>query len=443
MFKVILNDGKNEIPDEPGVSYVIGKDGIYLRKNIGITNSLTKVEQIGYLKEVDEFASMNLPKISHLKFEKVVKFFQHIHNTLHSEVMVLMLLKEDNSEVDFVIPIQVVTGATIDYKPVTVDGYYLVGSIHSHSSMSAFHSGTDVDDECDFDGLHITLGSFGSNNGTFSVSSEVAINGFRQEVNIEDYVDGIVKVKPSKIKKNKHKSKSKKTKPINNIGYINHPFYSHPYFENFIGNFNTSNKFEQSISASTRENIYKLESELLPADWVDEEWIKKVSKKQYVINKYTPKGIIHRTYGDYPYNFEGVGNSVVKRDIKVNADVDNKKNTPEETTSVIWEDNSFLNDFENLQDVIDMFSPTDDNLPCATCKHSGALMTLLNNMCEFLEIEETYNTHIHNESPIEIDYEGYDIYDDCNDIVVGDLKGDDPRLLSMIMRDDQEKNAQD
>lgn len=43
------------------------------------------------------------------------------------------------------------------------DDYRLIGSIHSHGSMGAFHSSTDDGDEFDFDGLHITVGTIDTN----------------------------------------------------------------------------------------------------------------------------------------------------------------------------------------------------------------------------------------------------------------------------------------
>jgi hypothetical protein len=42
--------------------------------------------------------------------------------------------------------------------PPEMNGFVVFGSIHSHNTMGAFHSGTDNSDEFKFDGLHITIG---------------------------------------------------------------------------------------------------------------------------------------------------------------------------------------------------------------------------------------------------------------------------------------------
>jgi hypothetical protein len=88
-------------------------------------------------------------------------------------------------------PKQRVSGAGIDYDrdSVSLEGYDLIGTIHSHANFSAFHSGTDHDDETSFDGLHITFGHVASDD--FSISASIMSNGQRFYVEPEEYLEGV------------------------------------------------------------------------------------------------------------------------------------------------------------------------------------------------------------------------------------------------------------
>lgn len=48
------------------------------------------------------------------------------------------------------------------YQELYKEGFRIIGTIHSHGNMNAFHSGTDDNDEYNFDGLHITIGKVNS-----------------------------------------------------------------------------------------------------------------------------------------------------------------------------------------------------------------------------------------------------------------------------------------
>jgi len=65
----------------------------------------------------------------------------------------------------------------------------LIGSIHSHGNMSAFHSTIDHMDEAHFDGLHITIGDV--DDQFISISASVMANGYRFMVSPTEYIDGL------------------------------------------------------------------------------------------------------------------------------------------------------------------------------------------------------------------------------------------------------------
>jgi hypothetical protein len=72
-------------------------------------------------------------------------------------------------------------------------GYIYVGDIHSHASMSAFHSG--VDDKDDGDGIHITVGDLDEiiKKGTVSISCSFVSNKIRFSNPPENHIEGIKK----------------------------------------------------------------------------------------------------------------------------------------------------------------------------------------------------------------------------------------------------------
>jgi hypothetical protein len=70
------------------------------------------------------------------------------------------------------------------YEQLLGDGYRVMGTIHSHSNFSAFHSGVDDNDEENFDGLHITIGNV---NGDFSFSARYSLGRTYWTLSLEEY----------------------------------------------------------------------------------------------------------------------------------------------------------------------------------------------------------------------------------------------------------------
>jgi len=192
MFEVMIHNGQNSIPDQD-VYYVIGKDGIYLKKNLGLIESLAPVKKIPGLEEVTCFATMSIAKIPGHWFAKVYEFFKEVHNQYKAEAVVLLFYNQDSKKYKIVAPAQKVSGAACDYnKGMNIKDMTMIGTIHSHSSMSAFHSGTDDTDEKVFDGLHITIGNV--NDEFPSISTSIVANGFRQICDSHDYIESLENV---------------------------------------------------------------------------------------------------------------------------------------------------------------------------------------------------------------------------------------------------------
>lgn len=191
MFKIFINDGIKELPEDD-IFYIISKEGVFLKKKLGIIESITPVKNISFLNNLSLLTSakLHIPKIPTIRFAKIVSFFKEIFNLYKGEAIALIYYNENTKRFKFHIPIQVVSPGSIKYLTDKIDGYNLIGDIHSHGSMSAFHSGVDDHDEKDFDGLHITVGNVNKSN-LISISSSIVSNGMRFMVDPENYIHGI------------------------------------------------------------------------------------------------------------------------------------------------------------------------------------------------------------------------------------------------------------
>jgi len=213
MFKVFVNDG-SEMPSDD-IFYIIAKDGIFLKKKIGIVESIAPVDKISILEKIEPFAKLYINKIPINVFGKVVAFFREVYNKYKSESVILLYYNQTKKKYIIHVPEQEVSSASIDYKNEIVNyrDYNLIGTIHSHANFGAFHSSTDSFDEKHFDGIHITIGNV--NNEEVSISSSLVVNGERFKVEPEEYIEKIEK-KDDKLSNSifkgfsKHSNKSDK-----------------------------------------------------------------------------------------------------------------------------------------------------------------------------------------------------------------------------------------
>lgn len=118
------------------------------------------------LDSVEQQCKFTLPKIPLELIDHLDAFFRKVDEKQHTESIVLLTYDtayEGSDGWGFLIPTQKNTATFCDYEPDSVvdeqpDTAYIVGSAHSHPNMSAYASGTDHNDQADFDGIHITYG---------------------------------------------------------------------------------------------------------------------------------------------------------------------------------------------------------------------------------------------------------------------------------------------
>ena len=90
MFNVYVNDGNlKELPTD-AVCYIVAKGGIYLKKELDNVSSLTKVDKIDCLEELQSYAKLNLPKIPAEKFARIVDFFRKVYDEHRSEGVIIL-----------------------------------------------------------------------------------------------------------------------------------------------------------------------------------------------------------------------------------------------------------------------------------------------------------------------------------------------------------------
>jgi hypothetical protein len=190
MFQIVINDGQTPFPNDD-IYYIICKEGVYLKKRLGVMESVAPVKNISILKSVNAMAKMHIRKIPATKAQQVINFFKAVYEEYYGEAIVLLFYNQKTKQHKIVCPKQEVSGGGADYnKAIVIDGWDMIGTIHSHASMSAFHSGIDDKDEESFDGLHITFGNMRDDD--ISVSASIVANGYRVIVDPREYINQMV-----------------------------------------------------------------------------------------------------------------------------------------------------------------------------------------------------------------------------------------------------------
>ena len=191
MFNIYTYD-KNQGMPEDDICYIIAKGGVYLKKKMGLIDSLVPVKNLSFLDDIDCFAKMDIPKIPGVIYTQIFDFFKKVYRDHRSEGLAIIYFNPKKKNFKVHIPEQRVTGSAVDVEAgyqIGIKNYQPVCSIHSHPGFSAFHSGTDTHDEEDFDGLHITVGEVEST--AHKIVASVVSNGYRVQVDPMDYIDGV------------------------------------------------------------------------------------------------------------------------------------------------------------------------------------------------------------------------------------------------------------
>ena len=172
--------------------YIVSKNGIFYKDDQPYIESMVNVSSIPTLKKVSPYIKWKYPKINAKQISSILKFFQDVSKEYNTECMIMIGWDRKKKSIVIFPPIsQKVSSVSIHYENTLTPGIAVIGTIHSHNTMSAFHSGVDIHDEINFDGLHITIGNVKSNNRSFDISCELTSGKFRHKVVYNDVIDGI------------------------------------------------------------------------------------------------------------------------------------------------------------------------------------------------------------------------------------------------------------
>lgn len=188
----VAEAGEKVAPEqiEEDFAYVICGKGMFAKRKNFLYEGLFKVDNVpDILGEVDsDITEQTELKIPENLFHSIERFFKRIYDKLQTEVQCFLYYNTETGKWAYCVPQQTVNGSHVDYDerkgatyilednleegldslPEGEEGWVKIGTIHSHASMGAFHSGTDDKDEFGFDGIHITIGSFNSERHTYA-----------------------------------------------------------------------------------------------------------------------------------------------------------------------------------------------------------------------------------------------------------------------------------
>jgi len=285
LFPVHLNEGTNELPKED-IFYSIGKNGIFIYKKIGIVESFVPVQQISFLKENTPMVRLHVSKIPSSMAAKVVGIFRAAYEKYKSEAAVILFYNEATKKHRFVVPKQEVSSASVSYTRTNpfVD-WTMLGTIHSHASMNAFHSGTDVNDEANFDGLHITFGDMDEKD-KFSVAASIVSNGTRVQVDAADYIEGLHLVEEKEI-----------------------PVYTSRYYKYENGKFVEVTETKQTTAYANTRKFFTLRTSKKNYKF-EENIMTNIEEKKWVYTPYVGGGYQRGDWAKYYERWGGVGRSI-------------------------------------------------------------------------------------------------------------------------------------
>lgn len=131
---------------------------------------------------------------------KIISFFFDGYKKTNSENLIWLYYDIDTREWLAWAPPQECNGMTVsaetknkDYqeqRKTIEERFVLLGTYHHHCKGNAFASGTDKDDECDRDGIHVTIGGIGQSEKELTIHCRAVFKGQEYPTRIENWVSG-------------------------------------------------------------------------------------------------------------------------------------------------------------------------------------------------------------------------------------------------------------
>lgn len=190
LFPVTLFREGDELPEAP-IAYLVGRNGFAVKTETIAFRAVVPISHIPALAPIEATATWRLPPIPAECAMQILKFFQEVWKRHKSEAILLISYHERRGTFRLDAPSQRVSAGHISYEmPPRTEGFLWVGTVHSHGSMQAFHSGTDTHDEEKFDGIHMTFGHV--DRPLVQIVASLAVGGQRFTQPIESILGGVV-----------------------------------------------------------------------------------------------------------------------------------------------------------------------------------------------------------------------------------------------------------
>ena len=183
-----------------GTCYLAAGNGMFLQKQNPFYTSITKVpDVVPFADDCQPSFTLHMPaKIPASLVHTVQSFFKKAVEAYCSEACVVLNYNSETGEWNAVVDQQSVSHGGVNYARTPAPmGWTPVGTIHSHANFSAFHSGTDDNDEAEFDGIHCTFGH--NDKDEFSISASVVVDSKRYIVDPLLLLDGLENGKESNM----------------------------------------------------------------------------------------------------------------------------------------------------------------------------------------------------------------------------------------------------
>lgn len=260
--------------------YIVAGDGIYLKESGGFIDQIIKVNNINGLVDfnIENTCTINMPDIPFHIILDSWKFFREVYKQHKSEAIVILCLDDTTNTYSIVAPKQEVSSASLDYE---LDGLTnVVGTIHSHANMGAFHSGVDNSDEEHMDGIHITLGDMEESFPSISCSLTKSCKRYMIKLDeLFDFTDSKpvfdVKSALENVSKKEYKwiNQYKKNKNNKKVGANGYDVYNpYTYYDSYCGDEDifVQKTLEDKGVEDEEDSIDEVDRDSIP--WSDEDY---------------------------------------------------------------------------------------------------------------------------------------------------------------------------
>lgn len=155
VFSQLFSNNSEQIKlgEFPAGDYCFGvfSNGLFEKENVPFVGEFTTLKTPFNVPSLPAGANSFSPGFISIPagvLVETINFYRKVMKTIKSEVMTMIVYDTVLGQYKIVVPVQVVSGATVSYEQVQFEEHekYIM-SCHSHVDMSAFFSGTDNADE--------------------------------------------------------------------------------------------------------------------------------------------------------------------------------------------------------------------------------------------------------------------------------------------------------